>query len=316
MKDALSLFLAQRAKAIHDILRRGQNGGSPNPSMSPQRTRPRSNSKIANANTARADAHEREVITKVLVEAVTSLLKSSQTANDIFAGRKTNARESSSVLQEMIRRIQHTGQPPPASKHSTPIRKTSHGRRTSRLASISAPFNFPPPSSSDSELPVVTTTQVLQPLPSSQVWLHHLPASILSFTPFITPNPPPPVAETLGSWRQTAVTALKEALPGWLAGLQSVGDVWQVKSALDSMLGDGEAESSIRESLKEEWSARVELIWAEKLDAMVREADTRIASGRDAVTSEGADLGEQRPSYSVSRLAELHRHQQLRLYVL
>ncbi|RXK41345.1 hypothetical protein M231_01250 [Tremella mesenterica] len=289
LKEALSLFLSQRMRTLRDILQHAPDPVTPNLADVPKKGRPRGNSKVALATAAREAAHDREAIASVLTEAVTSLLDTASSVLTLF-GKRRGAQDES-LMAEMIRLVQQgeKANPPTPSQPGPRERRSSHARRASRLASISMTLPFTKSIATSGALDV-STLKVLQPLPSSQIWLHHLPPSILGFTPFITPDLVPPVNDKLQEWQTAALGLLSEAVPFWLGGLQSVADVWRVKADLQALLEEGMLEADVRTALDKAWEGRVQRIWAEKLDVLVRQAASQIQSSRDDLLEARSDL--------------------------
>jgi hypothetical protein len=125
----------------------------------------------------------------------------------------------------------------------------------------------------------VTAQKVLQTLPSSQILLRHLPTSITAFTPFITPSPAPLVSKRLVEWRSSSTRLVSEAAPSWLAALQSIQDVWTVRSALVAELQSGDFQQEIQEALSSEWAGRAKGIWSTKLESIVDIARAKVEEG-------------------------------------
>lgn len=72
---------------------------------------------------------------------------------------------------------------------------------------------------------------------------------------------------------------MAEAVPSWLAALQSIQDVWAVRSSLVSELQDGEFQNEIQQALASEWAGRAKGIWSSKLDAIVNIAQAKLEEG-------------------------------------
>ncbi|KAK8861647.1 hypothetical protein IAR55_002470 [Kwoniella newhampshirensis] len=282
LPDALSLLLSQRSKALRDVLQYTAEANFSKVSLSPNASRKRSNSRIQAANANREAAHEREAIAGVLSDTVHCLSETVVAVRAVFEKRKTATSDGDSLLEEMIRLVQK-GEAAPSVQNSTPIKQTSHQRRASRLVSISLPVPKISPSASR---PPVSTPSILQALPSSQILLRHLPTSITGFTPFIAPSPPPSIAEKLSAWQSMSVDVLREAAPGWLSGLRSVTDIWHVRRSMNKLLsGGGDFETLIREALEGEWSSRVQKVWDERLEGLVRDAEVQIRDAGESVRS-------------------------------
>jgi hypothetical protein len=192
-----------------------------------------------------------------------------------------------SLLEEMMRLVQK-GEPAPVVSQPTPMRRTSQQRRTSRMLSISLAV---PRIDFSADGPPISTVQVLQSLPSAQILLRHLPTTITGFTPFIAPSTTPVLEDKLGEWQRSSIQLLREAVPGWLAGLHSIASVWQVRKVVVAVLdGDG-LFADIRCALEDEWGARVREVWADKLDKLVEVAEAQIREAGEDIRQNGGELG-------------------------
>lgn len=218
-------------------------------------------------------SRDKSQISKVLTEAVNCLIETATLSTSVFDKRRKL--DNDSVLEEMIKLVQKAETVPQASQPMA-ARHTSHERRASRLASISSPL--PNLGFTNTGSPV-TAQKVLQAMPSAQILLRHLPSTITAFTPFITPSPLPNVAARLNDWRTTSTSALAEAVPSWLAALQSIQDVWSIRSTLITQLGQGDHQDQIRAALEHEWADRVKAIWSAKLDSIVDVAEEQLQQG-------------------------------------
>ncbi|WVQ78802.1 hypothetical protein IAT38_000893 [Cryptococcus sp. DSM 104549] len=298
--DALALLLSQRSKAVRDILHLSEHTSKASSSPSASTSRRRSNSRIQAANATREAVHERESIAHVLTAAVQCLLETVVAARAIFEKRRQTSLEGESLIEEMLRLVQK-GEGAPSGPHTTPVKQTSHQRRASRLVSISLPIPKPSPGANR---PPVSAPQILQELPSSQILLRHLPTSITGFTPFITRSPPPALNEKLKAWQAASIELLREAVPSWLAGLKSVADIWEVRSAMEKLLGEGEFEGLIKEALEGEWEKRAREVWDERLEDVVREVETLARDGGEELRADSQNKADLNPdSFLFSELS-------------
>jgi len=281
LPDALALLLSQRTKTVRDILANSPESSIPTLRLSPVINRRRSNSR------ASATPMSHEAIGAVLTEAIQCLLDTVTAATAVFDRRKRTL-HGESLIEEMVRLIQ-VGDPAstPAPPQQSPMR-TSHQRRTSRLASMSLPF---PKVSLSAHGPPVSTRQILQSLPSSQILLRYLPSSITAFTPFITPSPPPPVPDKILAWRNSSTQLVRDSVPSWLAGLNSVTDIWHLRVSLESLLSDGDFEIDLRAALEAGWGARVKDVWSNKLEELVRSAEIRVREAGEQIRVNGEESG-------------------------
>ena len=276
LPDTLSLFLAQRSKALRDILH------SPEGSQSAQHPRLRRDSKAS----IRSLNKGRDEIGAVLAEAVKAVLDTVALARAVFDKR----RGVESLIDEMQRLVQ-VGETVETPKVVGTIntRRTSHERRASRLASISIAV---PKIAFSATGPPISSGQVLQNLPSAQILLRHLPTSITGFTPFIAPSTAPELDDKLSSWQASAIGLLREAVPGWLAAVHSVADVWKLRADLNALLADGELENDVKETLEQAWNGRVEQVWDERLKEAVELVETKTRAAGEEVRAKGAETGE------------------------
>ncbi|KAK4690039.1 conserved oligomeric Golgi complex subunit 1, partial [Tremellales sp. Uapishka_1] len=292
ISDTLNLFLAQRTKTLRHILSHSPPDTLPSTLQLTVLTK-RRNSR----SSVREAAVERESIKNVLVEATTCLLDTIAITKAIFEKRKRTQGDES-VMEELIKAIQE-GEAVAVS-HPMPTRQTSnsksHQRRASRLASMSLSF---PQLKSSSPAPV-STNQVLQSLPSSSILLRHLPNSITSFTPFITPSAPPALDDKLNAWQKSSIEITSQSMPSWLKGLNSVKDVWDVRSSLRSLLGDQGFENEIKEMLEGEWSDRVRVVWKERLEEVLAGAESKIRDAGEDIRRNGPESDVQPESFLFS----------------
>ncbi|WVW80227.1 hypothetical protein I302_102205 [Kwoniella bestiolae CBS 10118] len=289
VSDALDLLLYQRTKALRDTLQHVEA----NAAISPEKekgNRKRSNSRIQAAAITRSIRQERTTIQSVITDSVTLMLETVSSVKLVFDKPQ---KQNESLIEEMMRLIQagdtsktNTGSsgPPPTARS----RQNSHQRRASRLASISLPLKYTPslgtPSASgDVSKPPITSSEVIQNLPSSQILLRHLPNNIIGFTPFITPSPSPSLSETLNRWQKNSIELLKGSIPDWLKDLKNVKDIWTVRNSLNTLLQIGEFQDSIQQALEDEWGRRVKEVWYEKLGMLVGSAEREVREAGEKV---------------------------------
>jgi hypothetical protein len=80
----------------------------------------------------------------------------------------------------------------------------------------------------------------------------------------------------LTEWKTTSTKLLAEAVPSWLTALQSIEDIWAVRSNLVNGLAEGEFQTQIQSALASEWADRAKGIWTTKLDSIVNTAQTKL----------------------------------------
>ena len=266
LPDALDLFLHQRTRSLRDILQLSHVSQYP-------RARRESIASI------RSISKEREEISGMLKESVTSFLDTVSLVRAVF----DKGSKSESMLGSMERLIQISENVSTHESATSTPQKSSHERRASRLASISTPL---PTRTQSATSPPISAYQVLQGLPSAQILLRYLPGNITGFTPFIAPSSNPDVLGKLATWQTSSIGLLREAIPSWLGALHSVSDVWAVRTDLTRLLGDGSVEGEIKTALEDEWGARIQAVWGDKLASILSLAESKVSEAAKVVNDE------------------------------
>lgn len=278
LEDALDVFLSQRLKTLRDILAHSPSGKA--------ERRRRSSSR--RDSVSKPELPKKDDIAATLTESLQCLLDAERLAHAVFEAKRKVTGDGESILAEAIRLIQAGEEPAPS--QPTPVR--THNRRASRIASVSLPL---PPVVRGLSGPPVSAPRVIQTLPASQILLRYLPSAVTSFTPFIVPSATPVLADKLAPWEAQVVDVLRDAVPGWLEGLNSVADVWSVRASVRDQLTDSGLEGRISTTLEAEWGARVQAIWTAKLDALVTSARNTLSSAAERVRS-GAETQDNDPA--------------------
>jgi hypothetical protein len=281
LNDILDLFLSQRTKAFNDTIAHETEDSRSSSHLSTG-----TESRRRRASSVSKPTHLKTDVSKMLEDAVVALLETVSLSKAVFE-RKPRLNESESLIEEMARLIQVDDTVSVTPQIST-TPHTPH-RRASRLVTMALPRSV---SSNSTKGPPISSTRVLQALPSSQILLHHLPQSISGFTPFITPSGPPLVNDKLQAWQSKTISLLQDAIPAGLAALTSVADVWAVRQTLRNRLESGAFEDKIREALEGQWAARIKDIWDDKLAVMVTVAEESVRQAGERIRDSIADIGE------------------------
>ncbi|WVO18684.1 hypothetical protein L204_106404 [Cryptococcus depauperatus] len=276
LEDALKSFLNQREKAIRDILQHSENFQST--SIETSKAHQYSGSPLQLSQMSRSVVQPRTSVIKTLVSAVQCLLSTIQLVQAIFDSRRTIKKGEESVIEEMMRLVQK-GSIVPLAQQEIKGKQTTHQRRASRLVSISLPL--PNLKFSSSERLPISTPEILQQLPSSEILLRHLPPSITAFTPFISSSASPALTESVKLWQTALVALLKKALPRLLEGLKSVGDIWTVRSNLLELLGDDAFSEQIKDEIEDEWIKRIQQVWDAQLSEIISSLSQLARDGSD-----------------------------------
>nr|XP_019001779.1 uncharacterized protein I203_05486 [Kwoniella mangroviensis CBS 8507]OCF65240.1 hypothetical protein I203_05486 [Kwoniella mangroviensis CBS 8507] len=264
VSDALDLLLSQRTKALRDTLQHVEVNA--NSAKSPEKekgNRKRSNSRIQAAAITRSIIQERSTISSIITDSVTLMLETVSSVKTVFE-KNISLGQNESLIEEMMKLIQV-------------------GDITASTNSITTSVPNRPP---------ITSSEIIQNLPSSQILLRYLPNNIIGFTPFITPSTSPTLSDILNTWQQGSINLLKGSIPDWLKDLKNVKDIWAVRNSLNSLLQKGEFEEAIGLALEDEWGKRVKEVWSEKLGLLVdnaekeiREAGEKVRNGSEKIVS-------------------------------
>ncbi|WWC88089.1 uncharacterized protein L201_002993 [Kwoniella dendrophila CBS 6074] len=327
ISESLDLLLSQRTKALKDTLQHVESTSSKN-SLSPEKdksqSRKRSNSRIQNAANIRSTIQERSSISNIITDSINLMLETVSSAKTVFDKSHTHTqsqtqlgpidrglKQEESLIEEMMRLIQkgETTLPSTTTNQSNlppNSRKNSHQRRASRLASISIPRKLSTQNingtnlSSINDKPPITSSEIIQNLPSSQILLRYLPNNVIGFTPFIltsisssssssSVSGDSNLIDKLDSWQKQSINLLEESLPNWLKDLKNVKDIWIIRNSINELLSkskEDEFENSIKFALEDQWSIRVKQVWIEKLENLlqvtekdIRDAGEKIRNG-------------------------------------
>ncbi|OCF75076.1 hypothetical protein I204_03925 [Kwoniella mangroviensis CBS 8886] len=264
VSDALDLLISQRTKALRDTLQHVEVNA--NSAKSPEKekgNRKRSNSRRQAAAITRSIIQERSTISSIITDSVTLMLETVSSVKTVFE-KNISLGQNESLIEEMMKLIQV-------------------GDITASTNSITTSVPNRPP---------ITSSEIIQNLPSSQILLRYLPNNIIGFTPFITPSTSPTLSDILNTWQQGSINLLKGSIPDWLKDLKNVKDIWAVRNSLNSLLQKGEFEEAIGLALEDEWGKRVKEVWSEKLGLLVdnaekeiREAGEKVRNGSEKIVS-------------------------------
>ncbi|KZV74823.1 hypothetical protein PENSPDRAFT_681531 [Peniophora sp. CONT] len=145
----------------------------------------------------------------------------------------------------------------------------------SALSFIQEP-DLPAPEGLPSELQI-STTSLLNSLPSASSQIGLLPESIRGYRPYMAADSVPVVqthlAERLAQWHTTAATELARAAGTWLGALDTLADVWAVRRGAGAWADADEQLSAteiagLLEALDSAVHARAGSIWRAQLDNM------------------------------------------------
>lgn len=235
----------------------------------------------------------------------------------------SESEEGFSLLEEMMKHIQEVATPV---KQTGRINSTSdersihHKRKPSSLASFSV--SLVPPSVSafrqqaarlqvkGDRSSIVTTQSILEALPSSQILLNFLPASIQGFAPFIpsssqtTGGAAGDMERHLAEWFEKALDFVDTSAKRCLADLSDIRDIWSVKTGVESALQSSECpddtvitdaeKEKLHAILQQAWNVRIRGIWTAKLTQLVDGLESRVEAALVTLATDERrkDIGE------------------------
>ena len=302
LQDILDLFLAQRTKALHDINAEAVQAGTRMAAVgftfgrSTERTgrspiTPRSS---LPEQSGRKNRHARKDSRLNAAEVLRSLSpaprrmerssSASSAQNDDSAIRKAKAKErrrlseqarAGKTFEDSLKLLWETVVTARAvivSADSESLLETMMRRVQTSATSTNG---------EGSQEESVSTASLLRAMPSSQILQAYLPNSIKNFSPFIGSVGQGVDKSALGglldTWFKTSLERLEAQAKGWLGGLDSITEVWQVKrqastalETLQSMQGASlsptEAKSLV-DAMTSAFIDRAQTIWQGRLEA-------------------------------------------------
>ncbi|KAF8326349.1 uncharacterized protein EI90DRAFT_3229915 [Cantharellus anzutake] len=240
MSESLGLFLSQRSKALKGLI---SKLGMLVPT-SPSRSRPSSpfsadrkqNSEAAADLLADLALDGSRASRTRRKEAVSALRETLRQVLDLLIGTLETSRAifgaDDLMEQPLIKQVLESVQ------SAQIIGRPNHLKHKSRLSIISSFHATPTPITP--VLQTLSTTTIFESLPSSQLLLQFLPPSIILYSPYIDTSSAASqlseedVHKARKAWFEESLSSLEASLQIWLANLDTLTDVWDVRCVLHS----------------------------------------------------------------------------------
>lgn len=225
----------------------------------------------------------RDRISKALLDTVKCIASTVGMAKSTYlAGKDSTA--GSSLFEDAVHRVQQGER----------ITSTAQRQQTLRSASMGIPpeksLGLPstsPNGSVPSALSYTSTSSMLRTLPSSQMLLTYLPDNVQMFTPFISSDAKSgdernrQIRDKLDTWVSETLQGLAPRLEIWLNRLDSIADIWKIRSQLlrildeilpnESIALSAEQVNQIRKVAQTAFESRTKALWRLLLEELVKE---------------------------------------------
>jgi hypothetical protein len=307
VSETVTLLLSQRSKALRALLSKlTQSSDSPSRlrsssplfsdrqqnrqaasallmprSPSPARARGASTSTRLAQRTRRENVHGAK---DALRQALDLIVNTVETMRAIFGGDRD--RDSSfgttPLVEQILESVQST------SAEAAPHKRSRHAHRMSVISSFHA---TPAPIPSNNPSQPLTSTMILDSLPSSQLLLQFLPASIVSYSPYVDITSAKAqlsssmIPAASAAWFDASLASLKSNIGSWFDPLDSIRSVCEVRNVLadyKSRLSASER-SNLVAVVDEACANRARSVWSTSLQGIVRTAEKLIEGAAHSI---------------------------------
>ncbi|KAJ9121715.1 hypothetical protein QFC22_002335 [Naganishia vaughanmartiniae] len=269
--DVLNIFLSQRGRAIEDIFTTSQLI-RPNVSFE------------GNAS----GGEKQDLITP------TTRTKARHT-------RQASRLDAAQILREL-------SPAPPGAKGvlvqpAEPVKvdKKNIKRKIVREQTFSGMPSTSPNGSAASAPPYISTASMLRTLPSSQMLVTYLPDNVQMFTPFISSDKNSgdekhqQIRNKLDTWFSETLQALAPRIDIWLSRLDSIADIWKIRSQLFRLLDEilpnesialsAEQVEQIRKVAQIAVESRTKALWRLLLEELVKTTTSGLQDSLEKIKS-------------------------------
>ena len=233
ISESVGIFLTQRSKALKGLISKfgslaptvGSRPSSPVSQRDPETAATSLTHNVGSEHNRASRARRKELVTRLreaLNEVLDLLVGTLETSKVVFGTEDV----AEVPLVEQVLKSVHSGQ----------AIGRKYLKHKSRLSIISSFHATPSPITSTPQ--ALSTTAILESLPSSQLLLQYLPPSVVSYSPYIDTSS---VATRLSRqdvtsaqrlWFGESLSTLQAELRVWLTNLNILSDVWDVRSVL------------------------------------------------------------------------------------
>lgn len=224
-----------------------------------------------------------------LKQALDLLVGTVETIRAIYGGDHQSESSELPLVEQILESVQ--------SSSATLTNPRKRSRHASRLSIISSFHATPAPIPSRNSSQPLTSTTILDSLPSSQLLLQFLPASIVSYSPYIdtvsarAQLSKAAISSTSAAWFDASLASLRSNITAWFAQLDSIRSVWEARSLLSeyqSRLTISEM-ARLTEAVNEACAERARSVWATSLAKIQRTAEDSVAFAVRSI-EEGNDM--------------------------
>ncbi|KAF8323197.1 hypothetical protein DL93DRAFT_2223145 [Clavulina sp. PMI_390] len=302
VSDTVSLFLTQRSKALRTLLTKlSPTSASPSRLRPPSplstdrhqnreaasallKVRPSSPSRGGRRRGAspswrsRRSRKEAVAMTRdTLKQALDLLVGTVETIRAIYGGGSTNSNSEPPLVEQILELVQSS------SAGTTPKKRSRHASRLSIISSFHA---TPTPLPSRNPSQPLTSTTILDSLPSSQLLLQFLPPSIVSYSPYIDTASaraqlsPSLIATASTAWFDASLASLRSHISSWFERLDTIRAVWESRSLLVEYQDRLTASEMARLTrvIDDAAAERVQAIWTTYLTDIKQSATDSVAA--------------------------------------
>ncbi|KAJ9102517.1 hypothetical protein QFC21_002917 [Naganishia friedmannii] len=256
---------------------------------------PAENVKVDKRNIKRKIVRDR--ISKALLDTVKCIASTVGMAKSTYlAARDTTSGES--LFEDAVHRVQEGER----------MASTAHRQQALRSAFVSnrSEKALEPPSTSlngsaTSSPPYISTSSMLRALPSSQMLLTYLPDNVQMFTPFISSDAKSgdekrqQITNKLDTWVSQTLQALAPRIDIWLNRLDSIADIWKIRSQLLRLLDEilpnesialsAEQVDQIRKVAQIAFESRTKALWRILLEELVKTTTSGLQDSLERIKS-------------------------------
>lgn len=305
VSETVTLLLSQRSKALRTLLSKlnpssdspsGLRSSSPLSSdrqqnrvaasalltprsPSPARARSASTSTRLTQRNRRENIHTAKDALKQTLDLIISTVEA---MGAIFGGDRDSSSGATPLVEQILESVQST------SAEAAPHKRSRHAHRMSVISSFHA---TPAPIPSNSPSQPLTSTMILDSLPSSQLLLQFLPASIVSYSPYVdTASAKVQLSGSViptasAAWFDASLAALKSNLGSWFDRLDSIRSVCEVRNVLadyKNRLSASEL-SNLVAVVDEACANRARSVWSASLQGIARTAEKLVEGAAHSI---------------------------------
>ncbi|KAJ9096589.1 hypothetical protein QFC19_007121 [Naganishia cerealis] len=239
----------------------------------------------------------RDRISKALLDTVKCIASTVGITKSTFLTRRDDP-SGPSLFEDAVHRVQQGERMASTAQRQQALQRASlpiPSERASGLPSTSPIATASIPS------PYISTSSMLKTLPSSQMLLTYLPDTVQMFTPFISSDARSreekheQITNKLDTWVSDTLQELAPRIEIWMGRLDSIADIWKVRSQLLRLLDDilpnesialsAEQVDRIRKATQAAFETRTKALWRLLLDELVKTTTSGLEDSLEKIKS-------------------------------